>query len=146
MASHAGALRWYRNLKTAPKLVTAFLVIVALAVVVGVVAVSRLGAAYKDTERMYGEGTRAVELVGEMRENLQKSRASAYRDLLLASPQEKEAEEKAARDAWAKVDSSLAEYKTIVPAERSEDDDVRAFEASWGPYRDGVANRLFPLS
>ncbi len=89
----AGALSFFRNMKTAKKLLAGFLTVSALMVIVGTVGITKLSASQQNLDGMYADNLRVRRVAGPGRQST--SRSPGFR--LPTSPCAKDEQARAPR-------------------------------------------------
>ena len=139
-----GPLSFFRDLKTARKLLVGFLVTCVLMVGVGAVGISRLAAAQSSLDGMYRDSTQAISDLGRVDTTFNLIRGQVVNYALTPDQQEKTIIEEAIAANWTLVDDHWTTYISTDMTGREVPRD--AFTVDIAEYRTVVTEQLMPLA
>jgi len=139
-----GPLSFFRDLKTARKLLVGFLVPCVLMVGVGAVGISRLAAAQSSLDGMYRDSTQAISDLGRVDTTFNLIRGQVVNYALTPDQQEKTIIEEAIAANWTLVDDHWTTYISTDMTGREVPRD--AFTVDIAEYRTVVTEQLMPLA
>jgi Methyl-accepting chemotaxis protein len=141
-------MRWYNNLKTRTKLVSAFMVLALMVGFVGLFGLSNLGKMNESARDMYEDGAISLSLLQDAQIQYSSIRVAIRDMIMLTSSQDNEEAKKRIDDALASIERSVNEYRRTFLSE-DEQQAFQSFDAAWSDYRSeleagvklGMANR-----
>ena len=139
-----GPLSFFRNLKTATKLLSGFLVVSLLMVGVGVLGISKLASAQANLKNMYDNSLAAIAQLGSVTTDFTNTRIQALNVALDADPAARSAAVAKIKDLDAAIDTSWADYTSTDMTGREKFRD--AFIADLAAYRKIRDEQMLPLA
>ena len=141
--TRGGGLSFFRNLKTATKLLAGFLVVSMLMLGVGVLGIAKLGAAQTSMQGMYKDNLQAIAWLGEVQSDFMAVRMAGVNVMVTPTPAKKAAEVTKIKDGEAALEKTWALYTATDMTGRETFRD--AFNASFASYRQ-ARDDLIPLA
>lgn len=139
-----GPLAFFRNLKTARKLLAGFLVTCLLVVGVGLIGISQLSAAQARLDGMYADSTAAIATLGMVVADFHELRGEVAVFALTVDPAEKVTTEARIHELEAAIDTNWGLYVASDMTGRETPRD--AFVADLADYRTVTDEQLLPLA
>ncbi|RYV49329.1 MCP four helix bundle domain-containing protein, partial [Pengzhenrongella frigida] len=139
-----GPLSFFRNLKTAQKLLVGFLITCVLMIGVGGIGISKLAAAQASLDGMYHDSTKAISQLSTVDTTFNLIRGQIVNYALTPDPAEMDAIEAAITANWALVDEKWTLYTGTDMRGREVARD--AFIVDVAAYRKVVDEQLMPLA
>jgi methyl-accepting chemotaxis protein len=129
-------MRALNNVKTAVKLVGAFLVVAVLLAVVAFVGWSAVNSAGANQDTLYKDRLLPIQQLGSANGALYRLRGNTYKGLLIPAERAKTHSDNAAAAALVDKEMDLYRATYLVPAEV---EGLKAFDADWAAYKAAVA-------
>ncbi|PVZ12498.1 MULTISPECIES: methyl-accepting chemotaxis protein [unclassified Pseudomonas] len=137
-------MQWFYNLKISAKLLIAFLLILALSVVLGVFAIFQLSALNSVSEKITGDSVPSIRAAASMRYNLTQYRTREARHILADSDAEMDELNLNLNESRANVDANIDNYKPLI----SSDEERQLYDTFVADYRTylKVSEKVLSLS
>lgn len=126
-------MRWIYNLKTARKLMLGFGLCLSLALLVGIVAVTRMAQMNIITENIISDSLNGVEDLADFQGEFRQVRIVQYRHVLSAAPTDKAKADDDLAAAQSAADKALASYQATT-IDTTDKQNFEALQADWQKY------------
>lgn len=137
-------MKWFRDMKIAPKLMFAFAIVGAITAVIGYMGVHELGEISSDSDRLYKQDLLGVAYIGDAGTALAQVSRHEKNLLLARSAEEREKFKGELEKQRASVDTNLAKARSVLYLEKGQRAQA-AVVAAWN-IRKEVSERIEQLS
>ncbi len=127
-------MKWYRNLKISAKLIIGFLVVAAIAVVVGIVGLVNIFEINEGSDLLFKQNTLGLEYVGDSYSDFERLRYNALKSIIVDTKEEKAETIGKVEELCTTIDGLLLNYKNTIDTEE-EASLYEHLSLSWEEYK-----------